>query len=189
MKKLVLILTLVAFSLSSYAQRNNKDWLLSIGLNSVNSLGSRSPIFHPERWVNQFPLSAAVEFNWSDDFAVEQSLTFNGFTEDDEIDGADLKKDYNYISLDTHVKYYFGKYIFSRRVDWIDLYVNGGLGFFHIDETNISANLGGGVLFWLNKTRTFGLRTQVIGKFAFNHKDSGLDNNHYQYHLQAVFKL
>lgn len=188
MKKIILIVTLVAFSISSFAQRNNNEWLLSVGLNSVNSLGSRSPIFHPEDWATQFPISAAIELNWSDDFAIEQSITFNGFTEDDEIDGADLKKDYNYLSFDTHVKYYFGKYLFPRTY-WIDFYANAGLGFFHIDETNISANLGGGVLFWLNRDRTFGLRTHVIGKFAFNHKDSGLDNNHFQYHLQAVFKL
>ena len=99
-----------------------------------------------------------------------------------------LKEDYNYLSLDTHVKYYFGQHIFPRT-DWIDFYANAGIGFFHIDETNISANLGGGVLVWLNDSRTFGLRAQTIGKFAFNHPDSGFDNNHYQYHLQAVFKL
>lgn len=188
MKKLILIVTLVAFSLSSFAQRNDNDWFLSIGLNSINSLGSQSPIYHPGDWATQFPISAAVEFNWTDNFAIEQSITFNGFTEDDEIDGADLKKDYNYLSLDTHVKYYFGEHIFPRT-DWIDLYANAGLGFFHIDETNISANLGGGVLFWLNRNRSFGIRAQVIGKFAFNHKDSGIDNNHYQTHLQAIFKL
>ncbi|EDP71443.1 hypothetical protein FBALC1_03127 [Flavobacteriales bacterium ALC-1] len=189
MKKLILIIALGTFSLSSFAQRSNSEWSLSVGLNSVNSLGSRSPIFHPGDWGTQFPISAAIELNWSDNFAIEQSITLNGFTEDDEIDGVNLDKDYNYISFDTHVKYYFGEYIFRRGVDWIDFYANAGLGFFHIDETNISANIGGGVLFWLNKNRTFGLRTHVIGKFAFNHKDSGLDNNHYQYHLQAVFKL
>ena len=188
MKKLILIVTLVAFSLSSSAQRNYDEWYLSVGLNSVNSLGSRSPIFHPEDWIKRFPISAAVEFNWSENFGIEQSITFNGFTEEDEIDGADLKKDYNYLSLDTHVKYYFGQHIFPRE-DWLELYANAGLGFFQIDETNISFNLGGGALFWLNRDRSFGIRTQVIGKFAFNHAESGLDNNHYQYHIQAVFKL
>jgi len=191
MKKLILLITLVAFSLSSFAQRNDNEWFLSVGLNSVNSLGSRSPIFHPDEWITQFPISAAVEFNWSEDFAIEQSITFNGFSEGDEIDSVRLTKDYSYLSLDTHVKYYFGKHLFGRTrdIDWLDLYVNAGLGFFSIDETNISANLGGGVLFWLNQNRNFGIRAQVIGKFAFNHSESGLDNNHYQYHLQAVFKL
>ncbi len=189
MKKLALIVTLVAFSFSSFAQGKNNEWLLSVGLDAINTLGSRSPIYHPEDWTFQFPISAAVEFNWSDDFAIEQAITLNGFTEENRIDGADLKEDYSYVSFDTHVKYYFGKHILNRRVDWIDFYANAGVGFFHIDETNISANLGGGVLFWLNQAKSFGLRAQVIGKFAFNHPESGFDNNHYQYHLQAVFKL
>jgi len=188
MKRLILIVVLITFSFSSYAQRNNNEWLLSFGLNSVNSLGSQSPIFHPEDWIKKFPISAAIEVKWTEDFAIEQSITFNGFNEDDTIDNADLKQDYSYISFDTHLKYYFGKHIFPRT-DWIDFYANAGLGFFKIDGSNISANLGGGVLFWLNQSRSFGIRTQVIGKFAFNHKDSGLDNNHYQYHLQAIFKL
>ena len=188
MKKLFLLVLLVSFSLSSFAQRGEKDWYLNIGLNTINHLGSRSPIYHPEDWVTSFPISAAVEFNWSEKFAIEQSITFNDYNKGDDIDGRILKEDYNYLSLDTHVKYYFGQHIFPRT-DWIDFYANAGLGFFHIDETNISANLGGGVLFWLNNNRTFGLRAQVIGKFAFNHSESGLDNNHYQYHLQAVFKL
>ena len=129
--------------------------------------------------------------NWTEKFAIEQSITFNGFTTENRIDSDynNLKEDYNYLSLDTHVKYYFGEHILGDRIDWLELYVNAGIGFFHIDETNMSANLGGGVLVWLNNSRTFGLRAQTIGKFAFNHPDSGYDDNHYQYHLQAVFKL
>ena len=190
MKKLFLIALLITFSFSSFAQRNSNDWYLNIGVNAINSLGSQSPIYHPEDWSFKFPVAAAVEFNWTERFAIEQSITFNGFNSyDDEIDNGVLKRDYNYISLDTHVKYYLGEHLFGRRTDWVNIYVNGGLGFFHIDETNISANIGGGVLFWLNKNRTFGLRAQTIAKFAFEHPKSGFDNNHYQYHLQAVFKL
>jgi hypothetical protein len=189
MKKLILLLTLAAFSVSSFSQtRNNDEWFLSFGVNAINSLGSRSPIYHPEDWSFQFPISAAAEYKWNNDFSVEQAITFNGFTESNEIDGADLKDDYNYLSFDTHLKYYFGKHIFPNT-DWLDFYANAGVGFFHIDKTNISANLGGGVLFWLNQSKSFGLRAQTIGKFAFNHPDSGFDNNHFQYHLQAIFKL
>jgi len=189
MKKLILIALLISFSISAFAQRSDKDWYLNIGVNAINSLGSRSPIYHPEDWSFQTPISAAVELNWSERFAIEQSITFNGFNQDKEIDGVDLQEDYNYLSLDTHAKYYFGEHIFGDRIDWLELYVNAGIGFYHIDETNISANLGGGALVWLNRSRTFGLRAQTIGKFAFSHSESGFDNNHYQYHLQAVFKL
>lgn len=192
MKKFILIVLLASFSFSSYAQRyNDNEWLLSIGVNAINSLGTQSPINSPDDWTFQTPIAAAIELNWAGDFSIEQSITFNGFTEDARADFGPLDEDYNYLSLDTHVKYYFGELIFGRgrNIDWFDIYANAGIGFFHIDETNVSANLGGGVLFWLNRNRTFGLKAQTIAKFAFNNSESGYDNNHYQYHLQAVFRL
>ncbi|MFK7833685.1 MAG: outer membrane beta-barrel protein [Winogradskyella sp.] len=190
MKKLVLLGLLVAFSFTSFAQRDANEWYINVGLNAINSLGSQNPLYKPSDWSFQFPIAAAVEFNWSETFAIEQSITFNGFNTDNRIDSRfnNLSKDYNYLSFDTHVKYYFGRHILPNA-DWIDFYANAGFGFFHIDETNVSANFGGGVLVWLNASRTFGLRAQTIGKFAFNHPESGFDNNHFQYHLQAVFKL
>lgn len=186
MKKLILVVLIAAFSLSSFAQRNTEEWYLSVGLNTINSLGKKNPFYHPGDWTFKFPISAAVELIWTDYLAIEQAVTFNGFNE--KIDFEVTDEDFDYVSFDTHLKYYFGRHIFPRT-DWIDFYANAGLGFFHIDETNISANFGGGVLFWLNDSRSFGLRAQSIAKFAFNHKKSGFDNNHFQYHLQAVFKL
>jgi hypothetical protein len=75
------------------------------------------------------------------------------------------------------------------KVDWIDFYSNVGVGFFHINNTNISANIGGGVLFWLNRKKTWGIRAQTIAKFALDSKDSGLETNHFQTHLQLIFAL
>lgn len=101
-------------------------------------------------------------------------------------------KKYNYLSLDTHAKYYFKELIFGRGsyMSWFNIYANAGLGYFKIEESKLSANIGGGVLFWLNSNETIGLRAQAIGKFSFNNSvGSFYDNNHYQYHLQAIFKL
>ncbi|MBU2927598.1 outer membrane beta-barrel protein [Winogradskyella psychrotolerans] len=189
MKKILLLALIITFSLSSYAQRY--DWSLSVGFNAINSLGTQSPINSPDEWSFKNPFSVAAEFGWADNFAIEQSITFNGFDEDSRVDFGDLEETYTYISFDTNAKYYFRELLFgrSRNTDWFDIYASAGVGFFHIDETNISANLGGGVLFWLNRNRTFGLRAQTIAKLAFNNSESGYDNNHYQYHLQAVFRL
>ena len=191
MKKILLLVLILIFSLSSFAQRRNSDWSMSIGVNAINSVGTRSPFGRPGDWSFKTPVSAAVEYSWTYQFAIEQSITFNGFSDDDSIDFTPTNEDYNYLSFDTHVKYYFGELIFGRgrNIDWFDIYANVGLGVFHIDKSNMSANLGGGVLFWLNRNKTFGLRAQTIAKFAFNHAHKGYDNNHYQYHLQAVFKL
>ncbi|PYE82724.1 hypothetical protein DFQ11_101149 [Winogradskyella epiphytica] len=197
MKKIFLIILLVAFSLSSFAQRHQDQWFFSIGVNAINDVGTKNPYKNSSDWAFKFPLSAAVEFNWAENIAIEQSLTFNGFNKGDFLDPyPNAARDYNYISLDTHLKYYFGDLLLgkapSRNAEWFDIYVNGGLGFSHIDETNISANVGGGVLFWLNREKSFGIRLQTIAKFALNHSDSdmvNIDNNHFQHHIQFVFKL
>ena len=188
MKKLILLLILVSFSLSSNAQKNDNEWFASVGLNAINSLGTQSPINSPGDWANGLPISLAVEVGWTSGLSIEQGFTLNKFAKNDEIDGVILSEDFTYTSFDTHAKYYFGKHIFPDA-DWLDFYGNAGVGFFSIDNTNISANFGGGVLVWLNRRQTIGIRGQVIGKFALNHKESGLDNNHYQTHLQVIFAL
>lgn len=188
MKKLILLLILVSFSLSSSAQRSDSEWFASVGINAINSLGTQSPINSPGDWANGLPISLGVEVGWTSGLSIEQSLTLNKFAEGDEIDGVELDDDFAYTSFDTHVKYYFGKHIFPKA-DWLDFYGNAGIGIFAIDDTNISANIGGGVLVWLNRRQTIGIRAQAIAKFALNHKDSGLANNHYQTHLQLVFAL
>ncbi|WP_111682138.1 hypothetical protein [Winogradskyella tangerina] len=191
MRKLVLLLTLLlAFSFNSNGQasRSDKEWFASVGLNAINSQGTRSPVGKMDEWAINIPISLAVEVAWTSGLSIEQSFTINSFSEGDIIDNGVLREDFTYFSFDTHAKYYFGKHIFPQ-VDWIDFYGNAGVGFFNIDETNVSLNLGGGVLFWLNRRQTIGIRAQVIGKFALDHSESGFDNNHFQTHLQAIFAL
>jgi hypothetical protein len=188
MKKLILLLIVVSVSFSSFSQRNDKEWFASVGLNAINSLGTRSPFNSPGDWGKGLPISLAVELGWTSGFSIEQGFTLNKFSEGDEIDGAILTEDFTYTSFDTHVKYYFGKHIFPNA-DWLDFYGNVGVGVFSVDETNISANIGGGVLVWFNRRKTIGARIQTIGKFAFDHKESGFDNNHFQNHIQLIFAL
>ncbi|MFP4845191.1 hypothetical protein [Winogradskyella sp. PE311] len=188
MKKIILLLILVSFSISSFSQSSDKEWFGSIGLNAINSLGTRSPVSSPGDWANGLPISLAIELGWESGFSIEQGFTLNKFSKGDKIDGVTLTDDFTYTSFDTHAKYYFGKHIFPN-VDWLDIYGNAGLGIFSVDETNISANLGGGVLVWFNRRKTLGARLQSIAKFAFDHKDSGFDNNHFQTHLQLIFAL
>ena len=188
MKKLIFS-AVVFVSLFSYGQRGVSDeWLLSIGVNALNSLGTQSPINSPDDWALKYPIAVAAEKQWTRDLAIEVSASVNGISEDDRFDPAAAPRNFTYFALDTNVKYYFGERIFPRT-EWLDFYANGGVGFFHISEVNITGNLGGGVLVWLNTNRSFGLRAQIMGKFAINNAESGFDNNHYQYTLQAVFKL
>lgn len=190
MRKFLLVVLLISFSLISIAQgnQNSKEWFISVGLNAINSQGTKSPFNGMDEWAINIPISAAVELKWNSGLAVEQSITINSFAEGDVIDGGTLTEDFSYLSFDTHVKYYFGKHIFPKA-DWLDFYANSGFGLFSIENTNISFNLGGGILFWLNRRKTLGIRTQVIAKLALDHSNSGYDNNHFQTHIQAFIAL
>ena len=60
MKKILLLAFILIFSLSSFAQRRNSDWSMSIGVNAINSLGTQSPFDRPGDWSFQTPISAGV---------------------------------------------------------------------------------------------------------------------------------
>lgn len=189
MKKLTLVFLLVS-CLSGRAQTGVfDDWFVTFGFNAVNSLGTLSPFNSPEDWAFRTPFSASVEKQWDRDFTIELAINLNGIKEDRRFDPGPAPETFTYFSVDTNVKYYFGRHIFRRGYDKIDFYADGGLGFFSIDNTNIAINFGGGVLFWLDEENKFGIRLQLIGKFAFNNADSGFDNNHYQWGLHGVYRL
>lgn len=192
MKKTILLVVLTTFSLFSFAQdnSNNEQWSISIGVNAINNL-SANPLYKPGKWDFTNPLSAAVEYSWMPNFALEQSIAVNSFSGNSRTNGVIHEKQYNYISFDTHAKYYFKEIIFGRGsyMSWFDVYANAGLGYFHIEEDNLSASVGGGLLFWLNSKQTIGLRAQALAKLGLSNSLSTYDNHHYQYNLQATFKL
>lgn len=165
--------------------RFESDWKVSVGVNTVVSSGTLNP-FRTRDFAFQFPLAVAVEHQWSEQFALEQDITLNGFKAGDAFDGHTFSdKNITYFSTNTNLKWYFTDHLFD--VEWLDLYISGGLGVFLMDEINTSANLSGGVQYWLNEN--VALRFQSTGKFATNPKDHLFANNHFQHVLQVVFRL
>ncbi|WCO01155.1 hypothetical protein [Psychroserpens ponticola] len=163
----------------------NAPWKLSVGVNSVGSLGTRQPLERLGDFQFKNPLALAIEHKWSKFFALEQDLTLNGYEAKSQIDNGVLTKDYTYISTNTYVKYYFSDALFA--INWLDLYTGVGFGLFSVDELNSSGNVVCGGTIWISDK--IGVRLQGVGKFAINAKDRQFDNNHFQYMLQAVFKL
>lgn len=197
MRKILLVLVISCFTLVITAQSDRSlrqdEWLLSAGVNTINSLGTKSPFKDSGDWAFKTPFYVAGETRWSRLFSIEVALSFNSFEANSPIDGSGpTNKDLNYFAVDSSLKYYFGEYILPKA-EWLDFYANTGLGMFVLDDANLSFNFGGGAVFWLNKTRggSFGIRVQGLGKFAINHSNSGhvYPNNHFQYSLGAVFKL
>lgn len=166
------------------------EWLLSLGVNAINSQGTKSPVEDISDWAFRYPLAVAVETKWSRLFSIEIAASINGFKADDAIDAGSLDENITYFSLDTHLKYYFGEYIFPKT-DWLDFYGLAGIGYFDLDDGNLSGNLGGGAVVWFDRGKSYGLKAQALAKLAFDHSNSGTTfaNNHFQYNLMLVFRL
>ncbi|WP_460217900.1 hypothetical protein [Psychroserpens sp. MEBiC05023] len=195
MKKIILLALIVtALSFDSYGQsrlsksqmRDFNTWKVSVGVNAVGSLGTRNPFERVGDFQFKQPLALAIEHQWSRFLSIEQDFTLNKFDVTSKIDNGSLPEDFSYVSTNTYLKYYVSNELFPE-VLWLDIFAGGGLGIFSIDELNTSANLVLGGTIWINPS--IGVRLQGVGKFAFNAKDNIYDNNHFQYMLQAVFKL
>ena len=168
------------------------ETLISVGVNAINSQGTKNPLGNLSDWAFKYPLSVGIESQWARLFSLEVQFTLNGYNAGDPLDAAGPPpEDVTHIALDTHLKYYFGEFIFPEA-ERIDFYALAGLGFFDVDGGNFSGNFGGGALYWFNeRTKVLGLKLQAMAKLAFNHSNTGdvYANNHFQYNLMLVFRL
>ena len=184
MKHLALsLLCCLSLSVISYGQtlnstqnlkKENTVYQLSAGVNAVNNLSLRSPLNSPGDWAFNTPLAFGIEARSyiNKDLAFSMDAGFNKIQES------------TYYSLDASVKYYLNEWI---PIEDFEFFANGGLGLFNIDKTTISANMGGGVLYWFNDK--FGLRIRSMAKFAFKASENLNTNNHFQHNLELVFVL
>jgi len=183
-KKLTLLLILAVFA-SASAQFNEQEWQLSFGLNAISDLNEGAPT---DGFVfNSVPLALGLQYNLSDNFAIEQSVAFNKFPNDIK-DSGPLDKKFYYFSADTSVKYNFGQLFLPRR-NRLELTANAGIGFYQVEKMETTINIGGGVLWWLTDDKTYGLRLQTLGKFGKVGANEFIANNYFQHHLQFVIAL
>lgn len=171
-----------------HAQRFNlyeSDWKVGVGVNAVGNLGTRNPVEKLDQYAFKFPLAVALEHQWAGDFAAELDLNLNGFDAGKFLDNGVPSKNLTYFSTNLNLKWYFSDYFVENN--WLDLYAMGGLGIFQISELNTSANLSGGVQFWVSEN--VAIRLQSTAKLAFNAKNHDYANNHWQHVMQVVFRL
>lgn len=188
MKKNLTLLVMLAVFSNVLAQFNEQEWQLSFGLNAIADPDSDLPTSLGEGVIfNSVPVALGLQYNLSDNFAIEQSVTFNKFPNDVKNSGP-LDKKYFYFSADTSVKYNFGQLFLPRR-NRLELTVNAGLGFYQVEKVDTTINIGGGVLWWLTDDKTFGLRLQTLGKFGKDGANEFISNNYFQHHLQFVIAL
>lgn len=197
MKNIFLVFLISCFTLATTAQSDRSleqgEWMVYGGVNAINSLGTKGPFNSPGDWAFKFPIMVGAETQISRLFSIDLTFSFNGYDSDSPIDGPlPNNDDLTYFSIDSSLKYYFGEFLLPNT-EWLDFYANAGLGMFVLDNTNLSFNVGGGVIFWLNKSSfdSLGLKLQGLGKFAVDHKNDSkkYDNNHFQYSLALVYRF
>lgn len=192
MKKLVPILflffTCISFSQvdsTSVGPSQSKRWIAKLGVNMVRSTGDGSPFGSFSENALASPLSIGIEYKFNDNFSVALFQSFNKWEADKGIlDGQLLEEDQNYFSLDASLKFYFDEYFMHE--DWLDLYVDAGLGYYSERETGISPNFGLGGILWVSQT--VGFNIQGIGKFAGKNVDNS-GTNHFQYFAGLVYNF
>ncbi|MEO8774455.1 MAG: hypothetical protein ABI263_08010 [Gelidibacter sp.] len=189
MKKLVICFLLFALGYTAHAQRFNSryanDWKVSAGFNAVGNLGTRNPVERLDEYGIQFPIAIAVEYQFRENFALEQDISLNGFKAGRFLDNGIPSENLTYFSTNSNLKWYFSDYLFD--IEWLELYAKGGVGIFYMGELNSSANLSGGTIFWIGDN--IGISLQATAKFAINANNRQYANNHWQHMLQVIFRL
>ena len=181
-----LILCISTYGQKEQQKRIYDDFRLSFGINAINNLGTLSPLNSPDDWAFKTPFSVGIEYKLSHLFAIEELFSFNRYSPKSTIDGVVLNRAANYYSADSNIKYYIGEYFLNSEK--IDLFLNGGVGLYKLDDYHGSANFGGGIFYWFSNQ--FGVSVQSIAKFTTgNNNDDVFDSNHYQHSLQLVYRF
>ena len=121
--------------------------------------------------------------------ALGLALSTNTFKASDAvIDGTNLMVDQDYFATDLNIKYQFvKKYTEKFELSRFDIYVQGGLGMFKINESGATANFGGGLTYWLSPS--LGINVESVGKWTLESDPAQFDTNHFQHFLGLAYRL
>ncbi len=189
MKKIILIFCLFSFVFSFSQEETVKDlpslskrWMVKFGINMVRSAGDGAPIGKFSENAISNPIALGLEYKINDEISVSLLQTVNKWKADEGvIDGIIISEDQSYFAVDAGIKFYFDEYFLDD--DWLDLYIEGGAGYFHERESGISGSIGLGGILWLSQS--LGLNLQGIGKFS----GKEVPTNHFQYFTGIVYNF
>ena len=190
MKKFTLFICLFSF-IFTFSQTESinklptsyKRWTVKLGLNMVESTGQGTPFQGYSTNAKTSPFALGLEYSFNEDFSLSLFQSTNKWEANkDIIDGVFPTEDVSYFAVDAGLKFYFDHYLIKQN--WVDLYLEGGLGFVSEREFGISGNFGAGGILWVSES--LGVNLQGIAKVA------GKENaptNHFQYFAGVVFKF
>ena len=165
-------------------EKIGKNFRVFFGFNAVNNNNEHSPFKGMSDWAVGIPISFGVESTINRNLVFEQSFSVNKFKETTKSNRGNNPNGFRYYSTSSNIKYFLDDLIKSEK---FQVFASAGLGIFNIKETNTSGNFGGGLQYWINEKMA--VRFKSIGKFAFKSDNKIYDNNHFQHHLELVFRL
>ncbi len=202
MQKIAFI-TILFFSVFSFSQDRiigdpitfTKHWIIKAGVNAVDDSRQWKPFdFLNDESSSAFsnPLALGIEFRFANANSISLFGSLNKWKAyEGLIDGVLLTEDRSYSSVDLSYKFYFDH--FFLNANWLDIYIEGGLGLYFISadggpfterESKLSQNLGFGSIIWFSKS--VGLNLQIVNKFSREELYTG---NHVQYFAGLTLKL
>ena len=201
MQKIAFI-TILFFSVFSFSQDRltgdpitfTKHWIIKAGVNAVDDSREWKPFdFLNDESSSAFsnPIALGIEYRFANANSISLFGSLNKWKANEGlIDGVLLTEDRSYSSVDLSYKFYFDH--FFLNANWLDIYIEGGLGLYFISadgpfterESKLSQNLGFGSIIWFSKS--VGLNLQIVNKFSREELYTG---NHVQYFAGLTFKL
>lgn len=189
--KTITLFCMLFFYVFSQAQKDNA-FLVKFGVNYVDSSGESNPFIGASSFKeNAFsaPLKLGVEYRLSElvSFGLDGSLN-KWKAPDAVIDRYNILEDQNYFALDAKINLYADEaFNWFVNADWLDVYLNGGLGYFKVTEGGMSGNLGAGANVWVSKN--VGLNFEGAAKFVLKSNPARYESNHFLLSMGLVFKL
>lgn len=171
---------------------SNKTFLLKFGVNLLDSTGEHGPFnafSTPEEMAFSTPLKFGIEYRFGEFYALGLDASINKWKAPDAvIDGAFLLEDQDYFAIDANFKVYYDEvFNWLTNTDWLDLYLNGGVGFFKVNDGSFTGNFGGGANIWLSPK--LGLNIEALAKWTLDNKPAIYESNHFQYSIGLTYRF
>jgi len=201
MNKLAILLIFVGFSAFGQTQNSindsindrNNALILKFGINLVDSTGERDPLDFfsvSDQMAFSNNYNVELEYRFSRVFSLAGIYSSNQWKANKgNIDGEIVGSNIEYLALDLDLKYYFSQdFERLKGIDWLDLYVHGGLGMVNVaNDSDVSFNAGLGTNFWISEN--FGLNLSATAKWASKHPDIKYNTNHYQSSASLMYRF
>lgn len=171
----------------SQRPKNKGIFSFSVGLNAIDNNGEQnilSLFSEAENIAFSNPFEFFLNYGVDDNIEIYAGGTLNKYKKGQNIDGRTLYSDVSTSSFDFGIRYYVWD-IKSYKRKRIRLYTHGGFSYNNIYTSYVTANLGGGITFDVNRGLSVYLNT--VSKFSTN--NAVYKSNLFQHSIGLRLKL